>query len=112
MTSLEILDHLIRYVRLREISTLCSHWNAGTPGVGNVGPLKIQELPVTCSARDRPRAVCCVAEGCAIAPTSAPVTFQTWSDVRLVSPMRAKVEVRQTPSQGERFRLRQNDRRS
>jgi len=42
---------------------LCSPWNAGTPGVGNVGPLKIQGLPVTCSARDRPRAVCCVAEG-------------------------------------------------
>jgi hypothetical protein len=63
MTSLEILDHLIRYVRLREDSTLCSPWNTGTPGVGNVDPLKIQGLPVTCSARDRPRAVCCVAEG-------------------------------------------------
>jgi hypothetical protein len=42
---------------------LCSPWNARTPGVDNVGPLKIQGLPVTCSARDRPRAVCCVAEG-------------------------------------------------
>ena len=66
MTSLEILDHLIRYVRLREdlhIVLALERRDAGTPGVGNVGPLKIQGLKVTCSARDRPRAVCCVAEG-------------------------------------------------
>jgi hypothetical protein len=52
---------------------LCPPWNAGTPGVGNVGPLKIQGLPVTCSARDPPRAVCCVAEGLRNRPD-----FRSW----------------------------------
>src|SRR5919106_6593301 len=55
-----------------------SPWNAGTPGVGNVGPLKIQGLPVTCSARDRPHAVCCVAEGLRNRPD-----FRSWHDSAL-----------------------------
>src|ERR1700738_1736456 len=41
----------------------CDRSDRQAVGSRSMGPLKIQGLPVTYSARDRPRAVCCVAEG-------------------------------------------------
>ena len=68
MTSPEILDPPDPVRSPRRASPHCAPWNAGTPGVGNVNALKIQGLPAT-SARDRPRTVCCVAEGLHNLPT-------------------------------------------